>query len=209
MPSLELLIPFALATFLFAVIPGPAITYTAAQTLARGRAAGLMAALGLHVGGYVHVVAAALGLSAVFVHVPTLYLAIKIVGAVYLVWLGISIIRSRMNAAELPDVPTKTPKQAFLESIVVEVLNPKAAMFFIAFLPQFVDPAAALPVWSQFLVLGGIVLVAFSSMDLATVCLTTAVLTGLKRTDVAQRVARWIGGSTLIGLGAHLAVARD
>ena len=194
MPSIDLLIPFFLATLVFAVIPGPAITYTAAQTMAHGRAGGLMAALGLHVGGYVHVIAAALGLSAVFVHVPALYLAVKIVGAVYLVWLGISIIRTRMSVGVLPDVPRKSQRHAFLESIVVEVLNPKAAMFFIAFLPQFVDPAAALPVWGQFLALGAIVLLAFSSMDLITVCLTTAVLTGLKRTELAQRIARWIGG---------------
>ena len=191
------------------VTPGQDTALTIRNAIIGGRTGGLMTALGLHIGGYVHVIAAALGLSAALVHVPTLYVAVKIAGAGYLVWLGIAIIRSRMHAEDLPGVPQKSPRQAFLQSIVVEVLNPKAAMFFIAFLPQFVDPAAALPVWGQFLVLGAIVLVAFSSMDLVTVCLTTAVLTGLKRTEVAQRIARWIGGSALIGLGAHLAVARD
>jgi threonine/homoserine/homoserine lactone efflux protein len=209
MPSLDHLIPFAIATFLFAIFPGPALLYTAAQTLARGRAAGFMAALGIHIGGYAHVLAAALGLSAVFVHVPQLYFALKIAGALYLIWLGIGLIRTRLDLDALPQVRAQSARRALLQSIVVEVLNPKVALFFIAFLPQFVDPAATFPLWLQFLALGVIVNVAFTAADLVTVLLTSSVLTGLRRSGVAQRVARIVGGSVLIGLGARLAIARD
>jgi threonine/homoserine/homoserine lactone efflux protein len=209
MPSLDHLIPFAIATFLFAIFPGPALLYTAAQTLARGRAAGFMAALGIHIGGYAHVLAAALGLSAVFVHVPQLYFALKIAGALYLIWLGIGLIRTRLDLDALPQVRAQSARRALLQSIVVELLNPKVALFFIAFLPQFVDPSATFPLWLQFLALGVIVNVAFTAADLVTVLLTSSVLTGLRRSGVAQRVARIVGGSVLIGLGARLAIARD
>jgi threonine/homoserine/homoserine lactone efflux protein len=209
MPSLDHLIPFAVATFLFAIFPGPALLYTAAQTLARGRHAGFMAALGIHIGCYAHVVAAALGLSAVFTHVPELYLALKVAGAFYLVWLGIALMRDRLDADALPQVRARSARRAMLESIGVEVLNPKVALFFIAFLPQFVDPAAALPLWLQFLALGVIVNAAFTAADLVTVLLTSSVLVGLRRSGAAQRAARIVGGSVLIGLGARLAIARD
>jgi threonine/homoserine/homoserine lactone efflux protein len=209
MPSLDHLIPFAVATFLFAIFPGPALLYTAAQTLARGRRAGFMAALGIHIGCYAHVVAAALGLSAIFTHVPELYLALKVAGAFYLVWLGIALMRGRLDADALPQVRARSARRAMLESIAVEVLNPKVALFFIAFLPQFVDPAAALPLWLQFLALGVIVNASFTAADLVTVLLTSSVLTGLRRSGVAQRAARIVGGSVLIGLGARLAIARD
>src|SRR3990170_9010872 len=95
MPSLEILLTFLATTAIFAFIPGPAMLYAAAQTLAGGRWSGIMASLGLHVGGYVHVVAAAAGLSLIFHAVPVLYMAMKLFGAAYLVWLGISLFRSK------------------------------------------------------------------------------------------------------------------
>src|SRR5918998_5888345 len=133
MPSYELLLAFAAATAIFAYFPGPALLYTAAQTLARGRRAGFMAALGIHVGCYAHVFAAAFGLSAVFRHVPELYAALKIVGALYLVWLGIDMLRSRGLSGEPGPVAPKSARRAFLESVVVELCNPKVAIFFMAF----------------------------------------------------------------------------
>jgi threonine/homoserine/homoserine lactone efflux protein len=91
---------------------------------------------------------------------------------------------------------------------VVEVLNPKAALFFVAFLPQFVDAGAGAPVWLQFLVLGTLVNITFSAGDIATVLLASAALKRLRRSTAAQRVLRWIGGSVLVGLGAHMAASR-
>ncbi len=209
MPSYELLLAFVVATAVFAYMPGPAMLYTAAQTIARGRRAGLMAAFGIHIGGYVHVIAAAFGLSAIFKLVPEAYTAVKIAGAIYLVWLGIGIIRQRIDGTVRPHTAAKSARRAFFESITVEVLNPKAAIFFLAFLPQFVDPAAAFPVWIQFLILGTVVNLAFSSADLVCILLAATLVKRLRNGGWGERLARWTGGALLIGLGARLAFDRD
>jgi threonine/homoserine/homoserine lactone efflux protein len=212
MPSWDLLLGFAVATAIFAYMPGPALLYTTARTLAGGRRSGLMAMLGIHLGGYVHVAAAVLGLAALFRLVPDLYLATKLAGAAYLVWLGIGMLRSRSpgGASGGPSAaaPARGPKRSFLDSVVVEVLNPKAAVFYLAFLPQFVDPAAALPVWSQFLLLGLVVNLVFSSADLVAVLLTSALAARLRAGGAAQAWARRIGGTILVGLGVRLAAER-
>jgi threonine/homoserine/homoserine lactone efflux protein len=209
MPSTDHLLAFALATVIFAVIPGPGLLYTAAQTLARGRLGGLMAALGIHLGGYFHVAAAALGLAALFQLVPLLYTAVKLAGALYLVVLGIGIMRGSITADALPAIAGKSPRRAFVESVAVEAFNPKTALFYLAFLPQFVDPAAAAPLPLQFLALGIVVNLAFSAADLVAVLLTAALLSRLRRTRTAQRIARLIGGSIMVGLGLRLATERE
>jgi threonine/homoserine/homoserine lactone efflux protein len=209
MPSLDLLLAFAIATLIFAGMPGPAMLYTAAQTVARGRRGGLMAALGIHCGGYAHVLGATFGLAALFQHVPTLYTVVKLAGALYLVWLGIAMMRAKLDAGAVPEIAARSPRRAFFDSVVVEILNPKAALFFLAFLPQFVDPAAAAPVWLQFLVLGTLVNLTFSSADVMTVYLASAALARLRQSGLAQRAMRWIGGATLVGLGAHMAASRN
>jgi threonine/homoserine/homoserine lactone efflux protein len=209
MASWETLLAFATVTVLVAYFPGPALLYTAAQTIAHGRRAGLMAMLGIHLGCYLHVFAAAFGLSAVFKHVPELYLAVKLAGALYLVWLGIGMIRSRLGAAEAQTVaPPKTVKRALIDSFIVEVLNPKVALFFIALLPQFVDPAGSLPVWAQFLILGTVVNFAFSSADLVTVFGASLVMKTMKASRAGFALGRWLGGSLMIGLGVKLAADR-
>lgn len=207
MASWETLAAFATLTLLVAYFPGPALLYTAAQTIAHGRKAGLMAMLGIHLGCYVHVFAAAFGLSAVFKHVPELYLAVKIAGALYLVWLGIGMIRSKLgSAADQPAAPPKTVKRALTDSFIVEILNPKVALFFIALLPQFVDPSASLPVWAQFLILGTIVNFSFSSADLVTVFGASLVMKTMKASRAGFGIGRWLGGGMMIGLGVKLAV---
>jgi threonine/homoserine/homoserine lactone efflux protein len=210
MPSAELLITFFVTTALFAYIPGPAMLYAAAQTLARGRKAGLLAALGIHLGCYAHVIAAAAGLSVLFHLVPLLYMGVKLLGAAYLIWLGISMLRTcrqgdEVTAHALP----KSGRRAFAQSIVVEVLNPKTALFFMAFLPQFVDPAAAFPIWLQFMTLGVIVNLLFSSADIVCVMLAGGLITRLRRSNRAQRLMQRAGGTLLIGLGAHLALQKS
>jgi threonine/homoserine/homoserine lactone efflux protein len=205
MASWETLLAFATLTLVVAYFPGPALLYTAAQTIANGRRAGFMAMLGIHLGCYIHVFAAAFGLSAVFKHVPELYFAVKMGGAAYLVWLGIGMIRSRLVAADVPVAEPKTVRRALIDSFIVEVLNPKVALFFIALLPQFVDPAASLPVWAQFLILGTVVNFAFSSADLITVLGASAVVRTMKATKAGFAFGRWLGGSLMIGLGLKLA----
>jgi threonine/homoserine/homoserine lactone efflux protein len=210
MPATEILLAFLAATAVFAYMPGPAMLYAAAQTVARGRRAGLMASLGIHLGGYAHVVAAAAGLSVLFHAVPVLYTLVKLAGAAYLVWLGIRlIVQAGQPSAAMPRVEAKPRRPAFLESIAVEVLNPKTALFFLAFLPQFTDPSAWLPIWTQLLLLGTIVNLMFSSADLICVLLAGTAIERLRRSSRAQRIARRTGGAILIGLGANLALHRQ
>lgn len=210
MPSPDLFLAFLVTTAIFAYIPGPAMLYAAAQTVARGRRSGLMAALGIHIGGYVHVAAAAAGLSALFHLVPTLYLAVKLAGAAYLVWLGIRMLRGERGAGEptMAAAP-KSGQRAFFESIAVEALNPKTAIFFLAFLPQFIDPAGGVAVWAQFLVLGAIVNAMFTSADLVCVALAGAVMARLRRSTRAQRMMQRLGGAVLVGLGVNLALQKS
>ncbi|HAE01431.1 MAG TPA: amino acid transporter [Rhodospirillaceae bacterium] len=213
MSNWDLLLPFLAATVVFALIPGPALLYTAAQTLAHGRRGGFMAALGLQIGGLFHVAAAALGLSALLAVVPTLYTALKIIGALYLVYMGISIIRTRLATEEaepgaLNGKVRKQGRSAFIQSMSVEMLNPKTAMFFVAFLPQFADPTASFPIWLQMLILGIIVNLAVTFADVAAVFLTNAVMAGLRKGRHTMRIARWAGGAILIGLGVNLAITQ-
>ncbi len=208
MPELETLLAFAAATLIFAVMPGPALLFTAAQTLAHGKRGGMRAAFGIHCGGIVHVIAATLGLASLFSLAPFLYTAFKIGGAVYLIYLGTRILfKPKITGADAINPPPKNA--AFFQSALVEVLNPKTALFFIAFLPQFVDPAASLPVWAQFLIFGTIVNLASSVADIVAIVLTGHAMSWAQNNGLAERVTRWIGGSVLIGLGAHLALSRD
>ena len=208
MASCETLLAFATVTLLVAYFPGPALLYTAAQTIAHGRRAGLTAMLGIHLGCYVHVVAAAFGLSAVFKHVPELYMAVKLAGAAYLVWMGIGMIRSRLDGGAMIARPPKTARRALADSIVVSVLNPKVALFFIALLPQFADPAGSLPIWAQLLILGTIVNLSFSSADLVTVFGASFVMKLMKASRHGFGIGRWLGGSLMIGLGLKLATEK-
>jgi len=209
MPSFELLLAFVVATSIFAYMPGPSTLYAAAQTIARGRKAGWFAALGIHIGGYVHVLAAAVGLAFLFEAVPTLYLALKLAGAAYLIWLGMRMFFSRFHGeSELVGPSPKSAKRAFWESISVEVLNPKTAIFYLAFLPQFADPNAAFPIWFQLLILGTIVNIMFSSADAICVILADKISAAFRASGSASRIAQRIGGGILVALGLNLALDR-
>lgn len=210
MPSFDVLLAFFVTTAVFAFIPGPAMLYVAARTVAADRRAGLMATLGIHLGCYAHVIAAAAGLSILFHLVPLLYLVVKLAGAAYLIFLGIRMFRSRRpQSPEQPQVPAvKSAGHAFLESVTVEVLNPKTAIFFLSFLPQFVDAGATLPVWLQFLVLGTTVNVMFSFADVTCVLAAGLVTERLSRISSLQRNLQRAGGAVLVGLGLHVAFQR-
>jgi len=208
MPSNDILFTFLVATAVFAYMPGPSTLYAATQTLVRGRQAGWLAALGIHVGGYVHILAAALGISALFMAVPLLYSIIKITGACYLVWLGIQLYNSKEHLSELvSDVDTAIiPRRTFWQSITVEVLNPKTAIFYLAFLPQFTEPSAALPLWGQLLILGTFVNIMFSSADVLCVVLSSTLVKYFKQAPVGSRIVQRVGGGILVGLGIKLAL---
>lgn len=210
MPSTELLIAFFFAASIFAYMPEPSTLYAAAQTIARGPRAGWFAALGIHIGGYVHVVAATFGLAVLFKAVPILYLGLKIGGAAYLIWLGYQMFMS--NASQGPvdlSIDAKSPRKACWESVSVEVLNPKTALFYLAFLPQFTDPDAALSIWIQLLVLGTIVNFLFSSADVACVVLAHKVTSYFRGAGGKNRIPQRLGGSILIALGLNVALSRQ
>lgn len=210
MPSFDLLIPFFVATAVFACVPGPGMLYAAVQTVARGRRAGWLSAAGLHIAGYAHILAAALGLAVLLEAVPALYAIVKLAGAAYLVWLGIRLLRSpRPGVASLAPRNSTTHRRAIWDSIAVEMLNPKTALFYLAFLPQFTDASASLPVWGQVVVLGTIVNVMFSVTDAACVLLSDRMTRLLVASRAADRIARWIGGGILVALGATVATSRQ
>jgi threonine/homoserine/homoserine lactone efflux protein len=210
MPTIDILLAFVVTTAVFAFIPGPAMLYAAARTMAGGRNSGLMAVFGIHIGAYVHIIAAAAGLSVLFHAVPVAYTLVKLAGALYLIWLGISLFRTRdISADNLTSSTTKSPRKAFLQSITVEVLNPKTAIFFMAFLPQFVDSAASFPIWVQFAILGAIVNAIFTFADVVSVLLAGLIMARLKRSSMAQKLVQRAGGTILVGLGAHLALQRN
>ncbi|OLP59451.1 amino acid transporter [Xaviernesmea oryzae] len=206
MPPLDHLLAFLVTTALFAFLPGPAMLYAAARTVVGGKKAGLNAVLGIHLGAYAHIAAAAAGLSALFHAVPIAYAAVKLAGAAYLIWLGIALFRAKdeEGAAGQPQ-RVASARKAFAQSVMVELLNPKTAIFFLAFLPQFVDASAAFPLWLQFLLLGLLVNLIFTLADLVGVLLAGLILKGLQRSTRAKLWMRKAGGTILVGLGLHLA----
>ena len=205
MPSLELLIAFALAAAIFAYMPGPSTLYAAAQTIAGGQRVGWFAALGIHVGGYLHVVAAAFGLAILFDSIPLLYVALRYLGAGYLIWLGIRMFTAvPSQSVDMGRTTADGAFRVFWQSASVEILNPKTAIFYIAFLPQFTDIQAGFPIWLQLLVLGTIVNLMFSSADAICVMLAGRVIALVQRTATAGKWAKRLGGSALMFLGLHL-----
>ena len=205
MPPIDLLITFLVSAALFAFIPGPAMLYAAARTLAGGRKAGLMAAFGVHVGGYAHVLAAATGLSVLFHAVPALYMAVKLAGAVYLIVMGWRLATG--HAAESAESrELQGPRRAFAQSVLVEVLNPKTAIFFLAFLPQFVAADDRHPL-GRMLELSA----AFMAMTFAVFAVYGLFAAAVRdRVITRPKVMTWLRRSFAAGfaaLGARLALA--
>ena len=197
---------FLLAATAIAISPGPGIFYVAARTLAGGRGEGLASSVGTGLGGLVHVAAGAAGVSAVVLASAEAFAFLKIAGALYLVWLGIKTFRDSRLAPDLR-VEATGSRHAFREGIVVEALNPKTAAFFLAFLPQFVDPAAG-PVWLQFLALGLISVLLNTAADVVVALMAArARSAALARPTLLQRL-RQASGLLIAGLGLSLFFAR-
>jgi threonine/homoserine/homoserine lactone efflux protein len=154
MPDSHSLIVFGAASLALIAVPGPSVVYIVTRGIGQGRRAGMLSMLGIETGALVHVAAAALGLSAVLASSATAFTAVKYAGAAYLVYLGVRKWRER-SGDEVPEAHPASGLRLFLEGVVVNALNPKTALFFLAFLPQFVDPARG-AVALQALVLGGV-----------------------------------------------------
>ncbi|MGA7997294.1 MAG: LysE family translocator [Bradyrhizobium sp.] len=197
---------FLLAAPVIAAIPGPGIFYVAARTLSGGRQAGISSTFGTALGGLVHVVAGGLGVSAIILASAQLFTVLKLIGALYLVWLGIKTFRQAGHPLHEPIGPAGT-ERAFREGVVVEALNPKTAAFFLAFIPQFLGPAAGHPAL-QFIALGLISVALNTSADVIVVMLVArARATLVRRPRVIQRL-RQSSGLFIAGLGISLALTR-
>jgi len=197
---------FLAAAFLLLITPGPAVLYIVARSIDQGRRAGLVSALGVHAGTLVHIAAAAAGLSMLLAASATLFGVVKYLGAAYLVYLGVRRLLDRTPIAASGGAPAIPWSRAFLDGVVVNVLNPKTALFFLAFLPQFVDPARG-PVGPQVLTLGLI----FVMLGLITDGLY-AIGAGsagrwLRANPRFVSAQRWVTGGMYIGLGVLAALA--
>jgi threonine/homoserine/homoserine lactone efflux protein len=193
---------FLAAAVLLAVTPGPGILYVLARTLAGGRREGFQSSFGTFFGGLGHVFAAAAGVSAILAASAVAFHTVKYAGAAYLVFLGIRMIRSRN--AELP-IGTPAPSGgAFRQGIFTEVLNPKTALFFLSFIPQFIAPERG-HVFVQFAVLGFLSVTLNTAADLAVVSLAGPLERKLKSSARFRRGQRAASGLGMIGLGAYLA----
>ena len=199
---------FLAAALVIAITPGPGIFYVAARTLAGGRQEGLASSVGTGLGGLVHVLGGAVGVSALVMASAEAFAALKLAGAAYLVWLGVKTFRDAQRDVVTSDDASSTGAgRAFREGIVVEALNPKTAAFFLAFIPQFVDPAAG-AVAAQFVVLG-LVSVALNTLaDVVVAFAAASVRGGLTRRPSIVRRFRQGSAAVLCGLGVSLALAR-
>ncbi len=194
---------FFIAALVLAVTPGPGIFYVLARTLAGGRREGILSSLGTFAGGMFHVFAAALGVSAILAASAVAFHTVKYAGAAYLVWLGIRMIRIRN--AELP-VETLAPSRSpFGQGIVTEVLNPKTALFFLSFIPQFISPRLG-HIFLQFLIFGMVSVALNTSADLLVVSLAAPLGRKLKVSATFRRRQRVASGFGMIGLGAYVAL---
>jgi threonine/homoserine/homoserine lactone efflux protein len=205
MPHIDNLQLFLAAALLLAIMPGPGIFYVAARTLAGGRGEGMASSIGLGLGGTVHVIAGAIGLSTLVMASARAFEMAKILGAAYLVWLGVKAWREARVV--LPaEVRTTGSRRAFREGIIVEALNPKTAAFFLAFIPQFVD--ASQPIAAQFIVLGLISVALNTTADMVVTCGAAIARAGLENRPSLIVRARQASGAALCGLGASLLLAR-
>ncbi len=207
MPSFEVLLAFTVAALIMNISPGPSNLYVMARAIAQGMEGGIVAAMGLAVGSMVHVAATVLGLSAVFTHSPTFYTAIKLMGAAYLIFLGINYWRSKPKdkSESLNKTKQKPLIVVFKESVIVEVTNPKTALFFLALLPQFVVPESG-PVAQQLLVFGLIVTASALPCDVLVAVSSSKVADWLINNERAQQIQERVSGSILLGMGAYIVV---
>lgn len=207
MPDLSTLALFSLAAFALIVIPGPSVIYVVSRGIEQGRRAGLVSALGIETGGLVHVIGAAVGLSALIVSSATAFTIVKYAGAAYLVLLGLRELGGRRTLRDPAAASDPAPLQrVFWQGALVNALNPKTALFFLAFLPQFLDPNRG-AVAPQVLVLGLLFLMIALVCD-STWGLVAGTFGPRLKEGVRRRVQRWGSGTVFVALGAMSLTAR-
>jgi threonine/homoserine/homoserine lactone efflux protein len=200
------LLAFFIAAILLAVTPGPGMAYVVARTVAGGRKEGLASCLGTAVGGMVHVLAAALGLSLVVAQSAVAFNMVKYVGAAYLIYLGLRMLLRKNHEPNPTEVSAQGPRRALLEGIIVEALNVKTALFFVAFLPQFVSSTESLV--PQMVALGSICVALNTAVDVVAVLAADRVLKSKAARTARARMLTRASGVTMLGLGAYLALTK-
>ncbi len=204
MPSATSFALFCLASAALAVVPGPAVTYIVMHSVDKGRRAGLASAAGVASGGLVHVAAATVGLSALIASSATAFTVVKLVGAVYLVVVGIRRIVGRDDSEQV-QAPPAPMSRIYRQGVIVNVFNPKTALFFLAFLPQFVDRGSSVP--PQVAVLGlTFAAIAFTS-DCLYALLADLLAGRLRRGGSGAMVRRYLSGGIFVALGITAAAA--
>jgi len=199
---------FLLAALILLLTPGPAVLYIIARSMDQGRLAGFVSVLGIETGNSVHVLAATLGLSAILMSSSLAFSVVKYLGAGYLIYLGIRRWLARDQGHELVTFQQQSLRRIYSQGVLVAVLNPKTALFFLAFLPQFVEPSAG-SVTLQLLTLGGLFVMMAIVTDSMYALLASAAGGWLKRNRSFLHVERYIVGNVYIGLGLMAALTHN
>jgi threonine/homoserine/homoserine lactone efflux protein len=205
MPDFHTFLLFLAAALVVAITPGPGILYIVARTLAGGRTEGLASSVGLGLGGLIHVFAGAIGISALVMASAEAFTLLRIAGALYLIWLGFKTWREA-RVVEPNEVQTIGVRRALCDGVLIEALNPKTAAFFLAFIPQFVDPSAN--VAAQFIILGLISVALNTSADLIVTYWAAKARSRFARRPSFLTRTRQASGAMMCGLGATLLFAR-
>jgi threonine/homoserine/homoserine lactone efflux protein len=205
-PDLSSIVTFAIASVALLLIPGPAVIYVLNRSVSDGREVGLAAVAGLELGNFVHVVAATAGLSAVLATSATAFNTVKWLGAAYLVFVGLRTLATKPRAVS-GDSASVSRRRSFSQGVIVNTLNPKVALFFLSYLPQFIDPDNG-AAWSQALVLGSI-FVAIGCLTDGMYALTASALrTVLLRGRTLPFVQRYVAGTVFVALGVVAATTK-
>lgn len=204
MPDLSTIIVFSAAALALLVTPGPAVLYIVARSIDQGKLAGVVSVLGIGLGTLVHVLAAALGISALLVSSAMAFNAVKFLGAGYLIYLGVRKLMEKDQPIARIAPDAQPLSKAFTQGIVVNVLNPKLALFFFAFLPQFIDPAIG-PAARQTLFLGTLFVLLGVISDSGYALLAGSAGTWLKQSKRFLRGQRYVTGSVYVALGVAAA----
>lgn len=197
---------FLAAALILAITPGPGIAYVVARTASGGRSEGLASCFGTGLGGLIHVLAASLGLSALVAESAIAFAFVKYLGAAYLIYLGVRLLMYRESSLQVAEVPSQGARRAFQEGVLVEVLNVKTALFFLAFLPQFVQPSQ--PLVPQLALLGTICVALNTMVDVVAVFSAARLLKSRAAHAARAKIMNRVSGVTMLGLGTYLALAK-
>lgn len=210
MPAIEALFFFIFAACIANLCPGPSMIYVMSRSLRHGRSAGISSAFGLTAGLFFHVLATTLGLSAIFLYSPAIYTTIKFLGCAYLIYLGILTLKSSEPIQQTGETSAKSKinskrYQFFNQGVLTEILNPKTSLFFLSFLPQFVDPSQG-STTLQLFIFGMILLFISFCRDILLAISSSSISSWLTTKPTIQCFQRWLTGFILIGVGIRLAV---